>query len=69
LVINGETGALIAEGNVPALVKAVTDILDDPTKADAMGKAARTLAFSRHSLEAARLAKIEAYELLATDPH
>ena len=63
-LVGPETGWLVAEGDGHALTAAVERLLSDPARSDAMGVAARALAFARHRLEAASAAKISAYERL-----
>ncbi|HEX7979967.1 MAG TPA: glycosyltransferase, partial [Gemmatimonadaceae bacterium] len=52
LVVNGETGLLVREGDVDALADAVTEVLRDPSKAARLGTAgsARSSLFSREHM-------------------
>jgi glycosyltransferase involved in cell wall biosynthesis len=67
-LVGAETGVLVTEGDGAGLVAAVVELLADPDRADAMGRAARHRALARHGLEAARAAKIAAYEHLLARP-
>jgi glycosyltransferase involved in cell wall biosynthesis len=67
-LVSAETGALVAEGDVAGLVAAVEDLLSDPRRADALGRAARDHALARHALDVARASKIAAYERLLARP-
>jgi len=51
LVINGETGYRVMESDVISAVKKIRYLLDNKDVADNLGRNARELAFSRHSLE------------------
>lgn len=51
LIENGVSGRLVAERDVPALVKAVETLLDDPIQAEAIGNAGRKRAFELHEIE------------------
>lgn len=50
LVIPGETGLLVPPGDVEAMTAAIRTLLDAPEKAAAMGRNARLLAETQHSL-------------------
>lgn len=64
LVRTDETGWLCPKGDIGALAQGVEALLDDPTRAAALGRNARELACSRHSIEASTRKKIVAYEEL-----
>lgn len=61
LVRNGETGFLVPEHDTKALAERVEQLLNDPVAAKRMGEAARQLAISRHSLDAASATKRRHY--------
>jgi len=64
IVIDGETGYLVGEGDIDGLHTVVTRILDNPELADRLGRGAHALAHQRHSLDAASAAKRAAYTRL-----
>ncbi len=64
VVIDGETGYLVGEGDIDGLLTVVTRILDNPELAERLGNGAHALAVQRHSLEAASAAKRTAYARL-----
>jgi glycogen synthase len=67
LVRNGETGFLIAEHDIDALVRRVGELLDDPQRAQAMGARARQMAVARHETSHTSEVKRSCYrELLAS---
>ncbi|MDH4182691.1 MAG: glycosyltransferase family 4 protein [Nitrospinota bacterium] len=69
LVIDGETGFLVKEGDIEGLARAVSFLLDNPAEADRIGGAAHRLAFERHDIQATSVIKRKAYEeLLAFCP-
>lgn len=51
LIEDGVSGRLVAERDVPALIKSVETLLDDPTQAEAIGNAGRKRAFELHDIE------------------
>lgn len=64
LVRDGETGFLLPEHDIDALVKAVNRLLDQPRLARKMGEQARTLAFDRHEAGKASAVKVRCYQEL-----
>ncbi len=64
LVIDGETGYLVPEGQVEALAAAVMRLLDEPQTARMMGQNARELALVRHDLGRAVEIKRQCYRTL-----
>jgi len=50
-VVDGETGRLVPSRNVAAFASAVAELLADPEKREAMGKAGRLRATERFSLD------------------
>ncbi len=62
IVVPGETGLLVPPDNPPALARALAELLDDPARAAAMGRAGRQR-FQAH-FTAARMARqtIEVYQ-------
>jgi glycosyltransferase involved in cell wall biosynthesis len=68
-VEDGETGLLVPEGDPGALASGILALLCDPSRADAMGRAARKRAMERFSLEGMVAAVEETYlELLEGRP-
>ena len=69
LVIDKETGFLIAENDIEDAVEKIIKLLDHPAKAEIMGINARDLAFSRHSLTHTSSIKRQIYrEVLEVKP-
>lgn len=64
LVITGQTGALVREGDIDALHRAVEVLLDSPEERTRMGRAARDLALARHAPQAAAAARQSCYDHL-----
>jgi glycosyltransferase involved in cell wall biosynthesis len=64
LIKNGETGFLIKEGDLDALMKAVIYLLDHPEEACKMGTRARELAITRHELSHTSEVKRNCYKEL-----
>lgn len=64
LVVDGETGYLVPEGDAAGLADAVGRLLDDPEAARRMGQAARALAVARHDLDVAVETKRRVYREL-----
>jgi glycosyltransferase involved in cell wall biosynthesis/2-polyprenyl-3-methyl-5-hydroxy-6-metoxy-1,4-benzoquinol methylase len=64
LVKNKETGFLISEGDLNALIEAVIYLLDHPVEARAMGERARKLAISRHDISQTSEIKKQCYREL-----
>lgn len=60
VVVEGETGLLVPEGDPDALAAAVSCLLDDPERAVRMGRAARTRALGNFSFDR----YVDAYEEL-----
>lgn len=67
LVKNGETGFLIKENDLEALIRAVNYLLDHPSKAEEMGTMARKLAIARHDISTTSEVKINCYRELLTE--
>lgn len=61
LVISGETGSLVREGDFTAAAAAISQLLDEPNEAARMGANAKRWAIERHSLAVASTAKLSAY--------
>ena len=63
-VVAGETGLLVAEHDVEGMARAILTLLEDPERADAMGRAgrARVEAHFTHEKTAARLREIMGLE-------
>lgn len=59
LVVAGETGELVAPGDVAAMVAALEPLMVDPARREAMGRAARARVLAEFTLEA-EAARIEA---------
>ncbi len=59
-IVDGTTGLLVEDGNVPALAAALLELLSAPTRVRAMGAAARERMTSLYT-EAARGAAVEAF--------
>ncbi len=59
-VVDGETGTLVEAGDVDALTRAIISLLDEPARAEAMGRAGR----ERSSSPARWSAHVDAYEHL-----
>jgi glycosyltransferase involved in cell wall biosynthesis len=53
LIVDGETGRLLPEHSVAAVVAALDELLDAPEKASSMGATGRDRAFARHDIRAA----------------
>ena len=51
IVDDGRTGVLVPRGDVPALAAAIVDLVRDPSRAAAFGRAARERAFAEFSLD------------------
>jgi glycosyltransferase involved in cell wall biosynthesis len=64
LVHDGETGFLVVEHDLNRLFDVVTGLLDDATLASRLGKAAQTLAVSRHDIKVTATAKQQCYREL-----
>lgn len=64
LVRNDETGFLVAEHDVPAVVERLDYLLSHPGEANRMGRKGRDLTRSRHSLCRTRRVKIRVYDEL-----
>ena len=52
LVRDGETGRLVPPGDARALAAAVLELVSDPARARALGRAGQRLIADRHSLDA-----------------
>jgi len=61
LVKNNETGFLIKEHDVDAVVNALDWLLEHPVKSEAMGQKEKALAFERHDLENTSAIKTKFY--------
>jgi glycosyltransferase involved in cell wall biosynthesis len=59
-VVDGRTGLLVADGDVPALAEALLHLLRDPARARALGAAARALAVERYG-EEERALEVESF--------
>jgi glycosyltransferase involved in cell wall biosynthesis len=59
-VVDGQTGLLVADGDVPALAEALLHLLRDPARARALGAAARALAVERYG-EEERALEVESF--------
>lgn len=57
LVIDGETGRLIAEHDVSGVADAIASLLDHPEECGRMGAKGRDLAFARHDIHGATAVK------------
>jgi len=67
LVKNGETGFLVEEGNLEALIEAGIFLLDHPEEARLMGEKSKRLAISRHDISRTSEIKRQCYrELVET---
>lgn len=64
VVVDGETGYLVGEGDIDGLHTVVTRLLDKPDLADRLGRGALALAQQRHSMDVASAAKRSAYARL-----
>jgi len=64
LVIDGETGFLIKEGDVETAAEKIIFLIQNPEIADRMGAAARKRAFERHDINKTALIKQRIYEEL-----
>ena len=62
LVINKETGFLIAENNIEEAAKALDWLLEHPNERHKMGRKAKALAFERHDLKKTSIIKINYYK-------
>jgi glycosyltransferase involved in cell wall biosynthesis len=51
MVIDGESGILVPPGDSDALAEAIGELLDDPSRAETMGRAGLALAMDRHDIE------------------
>ncbi len=51
MVIDGESGILVAPGDSEALGSAISELLGDPERAEAMGRMGLTLATDKHDIE------------------
>jgi glycosyltransferase involved in cell wall biosynthesis len=51
IVVDGETGRLVPPGDAGALAEALSDLLEHPARASAMGAAGRALALAEFSVE------------------
>ena len=60
-VRDGETGLVVPWGNAGALGRALREILDDPVRAEAMGRAAAEEARRRHTWDVVARRALEAY--------
>ena len=69
LIRDGEEGIYVPPGDTPGLRKAITFLLENPEEAERMGRAGRTRAEERHSLDSyvARLAAIVRGEVTESD--
>lgn len=67
LVRNSETGYLLPEHNVDALVDAVNTLLEQPDAARKMGNRAQELAFERHDVGVTSAIKVCCYRELLED--
>lgn len=64
LVKNKETGFLVKEHDIDSLVEVVSELLDNPDKADRMGGNAQKLAFEKHNIKTTSEIKKTAYKEL-----
>ena len=64
LVVEGETGALVAPGDAEAMVRAVGALLDDVSRLGAMGRAARAHVEAHHGIAAEAEALEAIYRML-----
>lgn len=64
VVVDGETGYLVGEGDIDGLRTVIDRLLDNPDLADRLGRGALALAEQRHSMDAASAAKRGAYARL-----
>jgi glycosyltransferase involved in cell wall biosynthesis len=62
VVVDGDTGLLVARGDDDALIAAVATLLDDPARVDRLGSAARAEAMRRFSPAAFGAALVAAVE-------
>jgi hypothetical protein len=62
-VVNGESGTIIPAGDVPALTAALTDLLNDKTKRESYGRAARLRAVELFAREITATKSVELYDL------
>lgn len=62
LVIHGETGLLVPPGDPAALARALTELLDDPARAAALGEAGRERVLRDFRAEAAAAQILRLYE-------
>lgn len=64
VVVDGETGLHVPAEDPSALAMALSALLDDPARADALGRAARAHVITRHSLDASAAAYEALYQRL-----
>ena len=64
LVKSNETGFLLKEHDIDAVVEALDWLLEHPSESDAMGERAKTMAFERHDLKNTSAIKVRAYSEL-----
>ena len=64
LVKSNETGFLLKEHDIDAVVEALDWLLEHPSESDAMGERAKTMAFERHDLKNTSAVKVGVYSEL-----
>jgi glycosyltransferase involved in cell wall biosynthesis len=62
LIDNGVSGLLVSEGDLLGLASAVSELLDDPVLRRKIGEEGRRVAFEKHDLKRAHVARIAAYK-------
>jgi len=68
IVVDGETGLLVPPDDPAALAAAVSDLLDDPARASAMGEAGRARALTEFSVERMAERTVSVYDEVVSSP-